>query len=117
MVFVIMVASLYMVFPAEIVKRIILVVLVFIIYPVTVLLIRKFWKYFFNRKKTEAESSIEVLKKEKAEILENVMEKEPYNKAKEILKKFAPQQLEHHTPAKASLIFKIQEAYKHHLEK
>ena len=34
------------------------------------------------------------LTKERDEILENVMEKEPYNKAREILKKFAPQQLD-----------------------
>merc|ERR1711990_1086946 len=85
-----LIGCVYVLFPPEIIKRVILLVFLFAIYPVAVLLIRKFLKYCFTRKKDEAVKSVSRLKKEKEEILENVMEKEPYNKAREILKKFAP---------------------------
>lgn len=94
LVFAILLVFIYAVFPLELIRRIILLVLVFVLYPIGVLLTRKFFKYWLTRKKLDAEKSLEQLTKERDEILENVMEKEPYNKAREILKRFAPQQLD-----------------------
>jgi len=94
LVFAILSVIVYLGFPLELIRRIILLVLVFVLYPIGVLLTRKFFKYWLTRNKNEAEKSLAQLTKERDEILENVMEKEPYNKAREILKKFAPQQLD-----------------------
>ena len=46
------------------------------------------WNRF--RKKLAADDQIKSLETQKEEILETVMEKEPYNKAREILKQYAP---------------------------
>jgi len=89
-IFLLLVLALYISFPAQLIRRAILLIFVFIIYPVAVLLIRKFWKFYHDRQKKEADDKIKALEKQKDEILETVMEKEPYNKAREILKKFAP---------------------------
>lgn len=89
-IFILLVLALYISFPAQLIRRAILLIFVFIIYPVAVLLIRKFWKFYHDRQKKEADDKIKALEKQKEEILETVMEKEPYNKARELLKKFAP---------------------------
>ena len=64
-----------MTFPDESIKRFIQIVFVFLIYPVTVLLLRKFWKYYYDRRKTKADEEIKSLEKQKESILKDVMEK------------------------------------------
>jgi len=69
------VLALYISFPAQLIRRAILLIFVFIIYPVAVLLIRKFWKFYHDRQKKDADDKIKALEKQKEEILETVMEK------------------------------------------
>jgi len=88
----ILLAGLYLTFPDENIRRFIQIVFVFIIYPVAVLLIRKFWKYYYERRLTKVDDEIKSLDKQKESILKDVMEKEPYNKAREILKRFGSNQ-------------------------
>lgn len=73
--FSILLAGLYLTFPDESIKRFIQIVFVFVIYPVTVLLLRKFWKYYYERRKTKADDEIKSLEKQKESILKDVMEK------------------------------------------
>ena len=73
--FSILLAGLYLTFPDESIKRFIQIVFVFVIYPVTVLLLRKFWKYYYERRKTKADEEIKSLEKQKESILKDVMEK------------------------------------------
>ena len=56
----------------------------------TFLIIRKIFRIYYDRQLKSAEDIIKQTRVEKKEILETVMEKEPYNKAKEILKKYDP---------------------------
>jgi len=100
--FSILLAGLYLTFPDESIKRFIQIVFVFLIYPVTVLLLRKFWKYYYDRRKTKADEEIKSLEKQKESILKDVMEKEPYNKAREILKRFGSNQFEAPKPPGAT---------------
>ena len=74
-IFLLLVLALYISFPAQLIRRAILLIFVFIIYPVAVLLIRKFWKFYHDRQKKEADDKIKALEKQKDEILETVMEK------------------------------------------
>lgn len=72
--------ALYISFPAQLIRRAILLIFVFIIYPVAVLLIRKFWKFYHDRQKKDADDKIKALEKQKEEILETVMEKVSFSK-------------------------------------
>ena len=74
-IFILLVLALYISFPAQLIRRAILLIFVFIIYPVAVLLIRKFWKFYHDRQKKDADDKIKALEKQKEEILETVMEK------------------------------------------
>ena len=77
-IFILLVLALYITFPAQLIRRAILLIFVFIIYPVAVLLIRKFWKFYHDRQKKDADDKIKALEKQKEEILETVMEKVSY---------------------------------------
>ena len=100
--------GLYLTVPDDSIERFIQIVCVFIIYPVTVLLLRKFWKYYYDRRLSKADDEIKPLEKKKEWLLKSVMEKvskldsnvvkncvqEPYNKAREILKRYGANQFE-----------------------
>ena len=81
-IFILLVLALYISFPAQLIRRAILLIFVFIIYPVAVLLIRKFWKFYHDRQKKDADDKIKALEKQKEEILETVMEKVSFFKLK-----------------------------------
>ena len=103
--------GLYLTVPDDSIERFIQIVLVFVIYPVTVLLLRKFWKHYYDRRLAKADGEIKPLEKKKEGLLKSVMEKvsqskyiptsvliklpkEPYNKAREILKRYGSNQFE-----------------------
>lgn len=50
--------------------------------------------WYFKRKLTKNESTLKILKSNKKDILDSVMEKEVYKIAKKILEKYAPEQLD-----------------------
>lgn len=93
-IFAVLLVALYLTFPSdvrtEILKTFYLTSGVFLVYPVTFLIIRKIFRIYYDRQLKSAEDIIKQTRVEKKEILETVMEKEPYNKAKEILKKYDP---------------------------
>jgi len=62
----------------------------FLGFPVVVFLLKKLLHFIFVTRISKNSKALEVLKKEKKKILENVMETETYKVAKEILEKFDP---------------------------
>lgn len=54
---------------------------------------KKFVSWYYKRKISNNRDKLSTLYNEKKKILEDVTEKETYKKAKEILMKFAPEQL------------------------
>ncbi|XP_071444365.1 endoplasmic reticulum junction formation protein lunapark-B isoform X2 [Hetaerina americana] len=64
-----------------------------LILPVLFVLLRRFLTWYFRRQLTHNEEKLSELYAEKKKILEDVMETETYKVAKEILEKFAPDQL------------------------
>lgn len=89
-----MLGALYIIFPDDFQKELmtsfLLITGVFVLFPVIFFLARKICRTYLNRQYKKADDLIKQFEKEKKEILETVMEKEPYNKAKEILKKYDP---------------------------
>ena len=61
-----------------------------LIFPVIVWLVKRFLHWYFVKRISKNELALEELKNKKKAILEEVMEKETYKKAKEILEKFDP---------------------------
>lgn len=96
-IFVLLLGGLYLFFPDDFIAEweisLILAASVFIVYPLLFFISRKICKSYLQRQFKLSDDLIKQLQKEKKEILENVMEKEPYNKAKEILKKYSPHML------------------------
>lgn len=96
-IFLLLLVGLWLTWPnVELLVAIGMAVSVFVLYPVVFFLLRKLCKNLLERRFKKCEDSIKELEKEKREILETVMEKEPYNKAKEILKKYDPSILRSH---------------------
>ena len=67
--------GLYLTVPDDSIERFIQIVFVFVIYPVTVLLLRKFWKHYYDRRLAKADGEIKPLEKKKEGLLKSVMEK------------------------------------------
>lgn len=62
-------------------------------FPFRILLIKKMVSWYYNRKITLNQEKLFTIKAEKNKILHEVTETETYKKAKEILEKFAPNEL------------------------
>lgn len=65
----------------------------YIFFPVRLFLTKKMISWYYNRKIENNRQKLSILEKKKKKILEEVTEKETYKKAKEILLKFAPNEL------------------------
>jgi len=105
-----LIAGLYLTFPSEdILLAVGLIFGVFILYPIIFFLTRKVCKHYLEREFKKSDDLIKKFQKEKKEILETVMEKEPYNKAKEILKKYDPSLLRSHDDAENRKNIEIRE--------
>ncbi|XP_025424552.1 endoplasmic reticulum junction formation protein lunapark isoform X2 [Sipha flava] len=63
-------------------------------YPILALYVYKLIVWYYNRKIVTYRKTLLELQKEKKKILDEVMEKETFKVAKEILEKYAPQQLQ-----------------------
>ena len=59
----------------------------------SLLFIRRLLTWFYHRKIVRNEAKLTTLRKKKTKILNEVMETETYKVAKEILEKYAPEQL------------------------
>ncbi|XP_018302475.1 protein lunapark-A [Mycetomoellerius zeteki] len=64
-----------------------------LLFPILILLIKKMVSWYYNRKITLNQEKLFTIKAEKNKILHEVTETETYKKAKEILEKFAPNEL------------------------
>lgn len=64
-----------------------------LIFPVIVVFLKRLVTWYYRRQLTQNQKMMSDLRAEKKKILDEVMEKETYKKAKEILEKFAPDQL------------------------
>jgi len=84
------------------------VVLVFplVLVPVFIYYMRRLISVFFQRKMRLANEEYEDLQRKKKVLIDNVMETETFNKAKEILSKYAPEALEKKERAGASILSK-----------
>ena len=67
----------------------------FLVAPVIFLLVKKVLTWWYHRKIARNETKLGELQKKKKKILDEVMETETYKVAKEILEKYAPEQLGH----------------------
>lgn len=72
--------------------------------PVFIYLLRRLSVFYFDRKYKNIDKDIKKIEKEKDTLIDNVMEKEPYNKAREILKKYKPSLLKNEEPAKSPTV-------------
>ena len=72
--------------------------------PVLIYLLRRFSVFYYERKYKSIDKDIKRIEKEKDALIDNVMEKEPYNKAREILKKYKPSLLKAEEPAKSPTV-------------
>uniref|UniRef100_A0A1B6BWI0 Endoplasmic reticulum junction formation protein lunapark n=1 Tax=Clastoptera arizonana TaxID=38151 RepID=A0A1B6BWI0_9HEMI len=79
-------------FPASLRDRLFYIIPL-LIFPLIILISKKMVTWYFKRQIINNEDKLFDLKAEKKQILDNVMEKETYKIAKEILEKFAPDQL------------------------
>lgn len=64
-----------------------------LLFPILILLTKKMVSWYYNRKITHNREKLSTIVAEKKKILEDVTETETYKKAKEILLKFAPDEL------------------------
>lgn len=64
-----------------------------LIFPVIVVFVKRLVTWYYRRKLTRNQEKLHDMREEKKKLLEEVMDKETYKVAKEILEKFAPDQL------------------------
>ncbi|XP_069687633.1 endoplasmic reticulum junction formation protein lunapark-B isoform X2 [Periplaneta americana] len=64
-----------------------------LIFPVIVVFVKRLVTWYYRRKLTRNQEKLHDMREEKKKLLEDVMDKETYKVAKEILEKFAPDQL------------------------
>ncbi|KOC68357.1 Protein lunapark-B, partial [Habropoda laboriosa] len=79
-------------FPASLYDQIFYIIPL-LIFPILILLTKKMVTWYYKRKISENEEKLSTMRLEKHKILDEVTETETYKKAKEILLKFAPDQL------------------------
>jgi len=73
-------------------------------FPVFIYLLRRLCVFYYERKYKNIDKDIKKIEKEKDALIDNVMEKEPYNKAREILKKYKPSLLKNEEPVKSPTV-------------
>nr|CAD7453000.1 unnamed protein product [Timema tahoe] len=64
-----------------------------LVFPILVLCLRRLLKWYYHRKLLHNHDKLSDMRNQKKKLLEEVMEKETYKVAKQILEKFAPDQL------------------------
>nr|CAD7193773.1 unnamed protein product [Timema douglasi] len=64
-----------------------------LVFPILVLCLRRLLKWYYHRKLLHNHDQLSDMRNQKKKLLEEVMEKETYKVAKQILEKFAPDQL------------------------
>ncbi|PSN52408.1 Protein lunapark-B [Blattella germanica] len=64
-----------------------------LIFPIIVVLLKRLVTWYYRRKLTRSQEKLHDMREEKKKLLDDVMDKETYKVAKEILEKFAPEQL------------------------
>nr|XP_012144656.1 PREDICTED: protein lunapark-B [Megachile rotundata]XP_012144657.1 PREDICTED: protein lunapark-B [Megachile rotundata] len=79
-------------FPASLYDQIFYIIPL-LIFPILILLTKKMVTWYYKRKISENQEKLSTMQSEKKKILDEVTETETYKKAKEILMKFAPDQL------------------------
>ena len=79
-------------FPASLYDQIFYIIPL-LIFPILILLTKKMVTWYYKRKISENQEKLSTMQSEKRKILDEVTETETYKKAKEILMKFAPDQL------------------------
>ncbi|XP_015432814.1 PREDICTED: protein lunapark-A [Dufourea novaeangliae] len=79
-------------FPASLYDQIFYIIPL-LIFPILILLTKKLVTWYYRRKISENQEKLSEMQLEKNQILDKVTETETYKKAKEILLKFAPDQL------------------------
>ncbi|XP_054006218.1 endoplasmic reticulum junction formation protein lunapark-B isoform X1 [Hylaeus anthracinus] len=79
-------------FPASLYDQIFYIIPL-LMFPLLILLTKKLVTWYYKRKISENEEKLSTMQTEKKKILDEVTETETYKKAKEILLKFAPDQL------------------------
>lgn len=72
----------------------ILYIIPFVVFPFLITSLKRVISWYFSRKIKRDEIRLAKLKEEKKKLLDEVMDKETYKNAKEILEKFAPEQLQ-----------------------
>ncbi|KAG7201601.1 hypothetical protein KM043_004342 [Ampulex compressa] len=77
-----------------------------LLFPILILLTKKMVSWYYKRKISHNQEKLTTMEQEKKKILEEVTETETYKKAKEILLKFAPDQLRM-TPLSPQPTFKV----------
>lgn len=66
---------------------------IYYFYCFRLLFTKKILGWYYNKKLTKNQSKLKTLKEEKKKTLDKVMDTETYKVAKEILEKFAPEQI------------------------
>ncbi|XP_037069712.1 endoplasmic reticulum junction formation protein lunapark-B-like [Pollicipes pollicipes] len=82
----------YRYFPDDVLTRL-LCAGALLLFPALVYSLKRLMTWYYERKIRQNETRLAALKKKKEQILEEVQDKETYKVAKEILEKFAPEQL------------------------
>jgi len=70
-----------------------ILLLPFLVTPLLIYILRRFLTWWYHRKVAKGDGKLAALREKKAKILDEVMEKETYKVAKQILDKFAPSRL------------------------
>ncbi|XP_043510988.1 endoplasmic reticulum junction formation protein lunapark-A isoform X2 [Frieseomelitta varia] len=92
-------------FPASLYDQIFYIIPL-LIFPILILLTKKMVTWYYKCKISKNQDKLSTMQSEKKKILDEVTETETYKKAKEILLKFAPDQLRM-TPLSPQPIFKV----------
>lgn len=80
----------------------IFLLLPFLVTPIIIFLLRKVLSWWYHRKVGKGEQQLSKLRERKAKILDEVMEKETYKVAKQILDKYAPHKIQ--SPPKSVIL-------------
>lgn len=78
-----------------------ILLLPFLVTPLLIYILRRLLTWWYHRKVARGDTKLAALRDKKAKILEEVMEKETYKVAKQILDKFAPGKTQGTTPPRA----------------
>ncbi|KAG0717760.1 Endoplasmic reticulum junction formation protein lunapark-B [Chionoecetes opilio] len=86
----------------------------FIFFPFLVYILKRILTWYYSRKISKNEEKLKTLSERKEKILDDVMETETYKVAKEILEKFAPDQLRRNQMHKTSAVSLASPVTSHH---